>query len=75
MSVAQKFSRPKFLNVSCTFLAKIEHLFLSLDLSVQLMIQLNTSNCAAVLCPTRIFKCDKGRSRDFCKRAVISYEV
>ena len=74
MSVAQKFSRPKFLNVSCTFLAKIEHLFLSLDLSVQLMIQLNTSNCAAK-CPTRIFKCDKGRSRDFCERAVISYEV
>ena len=74
MSVAQKFSRPKFLNVSCTFLAKIEHLFLSLDLSVQLMIQLNTSNCAAK-CPTGIFKCDKGRSRDFCERAVISYEV
>ena len=72
MSVAQKFSRPKFLNVSCTFLAKIEHLFLSLDLSVQLMIQLNTSNCAAK-CPTRIFKCDKGRSRDFVKE--ISCEV
>lgn len=46
MSVAQKFSRPKLSNVSCTFLTKIEHLFLSLDLSVQLMIQLNASNCS-----------------------------